>query len=141
MPKDPFRILALSGGGVRGIFQASYVRKLASSLAPTPLKDHFELIAGTSTGAMISVALALGIDPNRIVDFYKRDSQYVFTSRLATRFSKGPRYSAEYLRTFLSDLFPNKRLGDCRPAVLVTAATLDRFRYRLFSSVDEHDAQ
>jgi patatin-like phospholipase/acyl hydrolase len=47
-----FRILSLSGGGVRGIYQAVYLDKLMTR-RPQPLSDYFDLIAGTSTGAII----------------------------------------------------------------------------------------
>src|SRR5262249_11002364 len=43
-----FRILSLSGGGIRGIFQAKYLADVEHQLG-RPLRDCFQLIAGTST--------------------------------------------------------------------------------------------
>ena len=134
MAQQPFRILSLSGGGVRGIFQAIYLAKLAEA-AGSPLQNHFDLIAGTSTGAVIGLAVALNIDPARIVDFYKRDASEVFAPRFAAEVRTGPRYNQKPFRKALAEIFSNKRLADCRPPVLITAASLDRFRYRLFSTL------
>ena len=73
----PFRILALSGGGVRGVFQAVYLARLAKELG-SPLQNHFDLIAGTSTGALIGLAVALNVALQRIVDFYSNEAPKVF---------------------------------------------------------------
>ncbi len=64
-----FQILSLDGGGLKGIFTASF---LASLEANTNKKvvDHFDLIAGTSTGGIIAIALGLGFRPKEILDFY-----------------------------------------------------------------------
>lgn len=130
----PCRILALTGGGVRGIFQATYLAKLAAVIK-TPLSRSFDLIAGTSTGAILGLALALDVDPNRIVDFYMTEARAVFHPRTAAAVRSGPRYANRCLRKALQHLFGNRRLQECTPPVLITAASLDRFRYRIFSTV------
>jgi predicted acylesterase/phospholipase RssA len=134
LSREPFRILALSGGGVRGIFQAVYLCRLAEALG-TPLADHFELIAGTSTGALLGVAIALRIDPNRVVDFYRREASAVFSRRHFSQFRRGPRYDPLRLRSSVTALFQNRPLSDCRPPVIVPAASLERFSHRLFSTL------
>ncbi len=129
-----FRILALSGGGVRGIFQAVYLAKLAKELG-SPLQNHFDLIAGTSTGALVGLAVALNIDLERIVDFYEKDASKIFEPRILASLRPGPRYDQKPLRSALTKLFLTKCLADCRPPVLITAASLDRFSYRIFSTL------
>src|SRR6516162_8511777 len=63
----PKRILALDGGGLRGIVSLAILQKIEESLRERydsnpdfRLCHYFDLIAGTSTGAIIAATLALG---------------------------------------------------------------------------------
>jgi predicted acylesterase/phospholipase RssA len=63
----PKRILALDGGGLRGILTLGVLEKIEEDLRARHdagndfvLSDYFDLIAGTSTGAIIAAALAMG---------------------------------------------------------------------------------
>jgi patatin-like phospholipase/acyl hydrolase len=64
-----FRILALDGGGIRGIFTASCLSTL-EDLSRAKIALHFDLLTGTSSGGIIALALAFGIPPRRILEFY-----------------------------------------------------------------------
>jgi uncharacterized protein len=55
-PTDPVRILALDGGGMRGVMTARILVEL-ERLANRPIAGMFDVIAGTSTGGMIALAL------------------------------------------------------------------------------------
>ena len=71
----PKRILALDGGGVRGIVALAFLKKIEQALEAEAGKfvrlcDHFDLIGGTSTGAIIAAGLALGHSVDQIHDFY-----------------------------------------------------------------------
>jgi len=77
------RILSIDGGGVRGIIALGFIERLEALLAgahgkPVRLCDHFDLIGGTSTGAIIATALALGYSARDIRDFYVRMGPKVF---------------------------------------------------------------
>ncbi len=77
------RILALDGGGVRGIVALAFLRKIERTLEAQAgrfvrLCDYFDLIGGTSTGAIIAVGLALGHTVDEIRDFYVRLAPRVF---------------------------------------------------------------
>ena len=58
-------ILAIDGGGMRGIIPAYILQMLNKELRKLgderPLYSHFDLIAGTSTGALIAAALSTGL--------------------------------------------------------------------------------
>ena len=62
----PKRILALDGGGLRGILTLGLLQKIEDTLRERHasqdfrLCHYFDLIAGTSTGAIIAATLALG---------------------------------------------------------------------------------
>ena len=72
----PKRILSLSGGGVRGLITLGVLARLETMLRDATgdpslvLADHYDLIAGTSTGSIISVGLALGWDVAQIKALY-----------------------------------------------------------------------
>lgn len=79
----PKRILALDGGGVRGILALAILEKMEAELAaqagkPVRLCDHFDLIGGTSTGAIIAAGLALGISASDIRKMYEDHAPRIF---------------------------------------------------------------
>jgi patatin-like phospholipase/acyl hydrolase len=50
-----FQVLALDGGGVRGIFTAAILAGLEEDVG-SPVVEHFDLVVGTSTGGIIALA-------------------------------------------------------------------------------------
>lgn len=64
-----FRILALDGGGAKGFYTLGVLRELEAMLG-VPIHQHFDLIFGTSTGAIIAALLALGEPVNRVHKLY-----------------------------------------------------------------------
>ena len=72
-----FRILALDGGGIKGAFTASVLATLEETLGK-PVNQHFDLIAGTSTGGILALGLGLGIPPSEILKFYKQRGPVIF---------------------------------------------------------------
>src|SRR5690348_14474972 len=75
-----FNILSLDGGGVRGAFIAAFLAKLEENL-PLPTSRYFDLIAGTSTGGLIAVALAMNLRAEALRNFYREHAGGVFTRR------------------------------------------------------------
>jgi patatin-like phospholipase len=79
----PKRILSLDGGGVRGAISIGFLEKLEKTIEeiegkPTLLCDWFDLIGGTSTGAIIAGALALGYRAAEVHEFYHALGPRVF---------------------------------------------------------------
>jgi hypothetical protein len=77
-PGRPFRILSLDGGGIRGAFTAAFLADIERRLG-CRVADHFDLIAGTSTGGIIAAALAAGEPASRVVEFYRSRGPRIFT--------------------------------------------------------------
>ena len=75
-----FQILSLIGGGIRGAFVTSYLKELEDKLG-SPIAECFDLIAGTSTGAIIAAGLASGMPAAKMHDFYVRYGAKIFTPR------------------------------------------------------------
>ncbi|KIN69373.1 Patatin [Sulfitobacter donghicola DSW-25 = KCTC 12864 = JCM 14565] len=74
-------ILALDGGGVRGIITLAFLERIEELLAKAGmgnLNQHFDLVGGTSTGSIIASGLSLGLSPKDLTRFYMRLGPKVF---------------------------------------------------------------
>ena len=71
-PEDrPFRILSIDGGGIRGVYPATFLAELERRyLGGESVARHFDLIAGTSTGGILAVGLGAGIKAVELRDLY-----------------------------------------------------------------------
>ncbi|MDF1752512.1 MAG: patatin-like phospholipase family protein [Verrucomicrobiales bacterium] len=81
------RILALDGGGSRGLFTIQILKKIEALLPDNAagekhtLNSYFDLMAGTSTGAIIATLLRWGFSLDKIEDFYLTKLPTIFSSR------------------------------------------------------------
>jgi len=106
-----FRILALDGGGIKGMFTAAV---LAAWERETKLKivDHFDLIAGTSTGGILALGLGLGMSAADMVQFYRDKGKIIFPmTRLHNRWQRWlrhwilPKFSSKTLSKVLDEAY------------------------------------
>jgi len=72
------RILSIDGGGIRGIIPASTLVALETQLGK-PVRDCFDFVAGTSTGALIAAAVAAGLPAARMLEIYTTRADEIFT--------------------------------------------------------------
>jgi uncharacterized protein len=80
----PRRLLAIDGGGLLGLIPAEALIRMERQLdqltgEEKPLCDRFDLIGGTSTGAILAAGLALGLKATDLRDFYLRYGNEIFT--------------------------------------------------------------
>jgi hypothetical protein len=86
--RQPFRVLSLDGGGMRGTYTATYLDRVASAFAQRRNLDSldvgkgFDLIVGTSTGAIIGCALAVGRPLSLVVSLYRKHGSRIFSKKL-----------------------------------------------------------
>ena len=143
-PSSEFRILALSGGGYLGLYTAVVLAELEQRVGE-PLGRRFDLIAGTSVGGLLAMALAFEVPMARIVELFVQRGQEVFSSRRLpgsavsrlfdmTRSVLGPKYSGEALRRELTQHFGDKTLGDALHAVVVPAVDVRRSVTKIFKT-------
>ncbi len=117
------RILSLDGGGIRGHFTIQVLREVERRLrqrtgnAKLHLCDHFDLIAGTSTGAVIGSLLAWGKSVDEIDQLYRKHSKEIFKERDFLNPEEGT-FHQDPLESILQDLF---REQDGSPAGLGTS--------------------
>lgn len=107
MKEKQFTILSIDGGGIRGLIPAKVLAELERELnllnTEKPLYEYFDLICGTSTGALLAIAIALGIPAKDLVRFYKEYAQVIF-----------PKWYLKVLpsksRAILTSIYSNKNL-------------------------------
>jgi len=128
----PKRMLTLDGGGVRGAISIGFLEQLETLIEeiegrPILLCDWFDFIGGTSTGAIIAGALALGYRAADVRKFYNTLAPRVFRRsfwRVAGFMSKFDRQS---LISELDAVLGDRTLGsdDIRTGLGVVAKRLD----------------
>lgn len=128
------RILSLDGGGVRGLVSCIWLEAVQHALAaagkPGLLKS-FDLLAGSSTGAIIACGLGIGLDPATMATLYREQRHEIFPgmagrlwSRAGRFFSTGPsapRYDARGLEKVLKKVFGTTTLGQLKVPTMITS--------------------
>lgn len=155
-----FRVLSIDGGGMRGIYSASYLACLERTFCgqkgcqSLDVGKAFQLIVGTSTGAIIGCGLAKGIPLDRIVALYKENGPRIFPRKMPSGFGmdlliqlqQRPsllRKGTEALREALKDVLEQttmKQLWDERGIALAIPA-VNMATYRAWVFKTPHDAQ
>lgn len=82
-PNRPRRLLSIDGGGLCGLIPAQALMLIEQQLDvltgdPQPLCNRFDLIGGTSTGAILAAGLALGMKAKQLRDFYVKLGPEIF---------------------------------------------------------------
>lgn len=145
------RILAIDGGGIKGVIPAAFLATLEDALGKRVL-HHFDLIAGTSTGAIIALGLGLGLPADKILAFYEEEGPAIFGKRdrngrgrarplAGFRSAVGrmlhwirTKHSAAPLESALRGAFGERRLGDCATRVVVPAFDRERRDVHVFKT-------
>jgi uncharacterized protein len=128
----PKRILALDGGGVRGIVTVAFLERLEKIIEeiegkPVLLGDWFDLIGGTSTGAIIGTLLALGHCAADIRKFYNELGPSVFKSSFWRIAGVRAKFDAGNLTRQLAKLLGDRAVGsdDIRTGLCVVTKRVD----------------
>ena len=110
----PKRILSLDGGGIRGLITLGFLARIEYVLRERhknpslKLCDYFDLIGGTSTGAIIAAGLALGFDVAHITNLYLNLGRRAFGTTLWNKFRAW--YQVRPLEEELQHVFGERRL-------------------------------
>lgn len=138
LPLDRFQILALDGGGVKALFTAYVLARLEQDLGVS-ISDSFDLIAGTSAGGIVALALGAGLAPSEIVTHYKSLVGTVFPPA-RRRWWRRPRqitspiYDADALRTALEGVLGENTLGDSTKRLVIPSWNVQRDSVHIFKT-------
>lgn len=143
-PSTPLlQVLALDGGGLRGIFTAATLAAWEEDFR-TSITDHFDLIVGTSTGGIIALGLGLGVPPTEVLSIYLEHGDGIFPRAGRARHGllrrlRRPRYDAAGLRAVLQDRFGDRLLGDSRVRLAIPSYDLAADHVHLFRTPHHRD--
>lgn len=147
------RILSIDGGGMKGIISAIVLQRLEELLRiyskneNAVISDYFDLIGGTSTGAIITALLLTPDDcgnakysASDIVSLYKEHGKEIFKKRtlypLNTMFGLfGSRYTSKPFEKLLSQYFKDLTLSDMRKDCLCTSYNTSNHKAVFFSTL------
>lgn len=151
-------ILSIDGGGVRGIIPGIILSFLESELQKLDgedarVADYFDVIAGTSTGGLVTAMLTTPNENNRplfaakdIKDFYLEHCPKIFsqpssynpfgsTLKMFNAVS-GPKYDGKYLHNIVSEKLGNVRLNQTLTNIVIPTFDIKRLQPTIFSSYE-----
>jgi patatin-like phospholipase/acyl hydrolase len=131
-------VLALDGGGAKALFTAHLLARLEQDLGVS-ISDSFDLVAGTSAGGIVALALGAGLRPREIVDHYAELVQTVFPRsrrRLwrAPRRLTSPTYDASALRAALEGVLGDRVLGDSTKRLVIPSWDVQKGGVHIFKT-------
>ncbi|KAJ4964376.1 hypothetical protein NE237_024315 [Protea cynaroides] len=148
-------ILSIDGGGIRGIIPATILEFLESQLQELDgedarLADYFDVIAGTSTGGLVTTMLTAPDQNNRplfaakdITPFYLENSPKIFPQERGcgsmTKLLKsltGPKYNGKYLHRLLREKLGSTRLHQTLTSVVIPTFDIKKLEPTIFSSYE-----
>lgn len=134
------RILSIDGGGIRGVEPAAFLAVLENDL-DEPIGSYFDLIAGTSTGGILAIGLAMGLRASELLNLYETRGPIIFrdepelgtvrrwlreNARTYGRQFFRPKHDANILRTELHGVLGDRLLGEARTRLVIPAWDADR---------------
>lgn len=131
-----FKILSIDGGGIRGVYSA-YILKRIEETCKINLKDHFDLIAGTSTGSIIAAGIAKGLKCEELVELYQNYGSKIFEKKLLRFSLKGivsNIYQKQSLEDVLKKYLGDTKLGEIDKPLLIPASDINNCNVHLFKS-------
>ena len=131
-----FQVLALSGGGYRGLYTTRIIADIEKADG-VPFARHFNLIAGTSIGGILALALALEIPAKQMVELFAEHGDEIFAKQDGAFFgyARAP-YSAQGLKALLQreEVFGQRLLGACRHPVLIPTINYSTGQAQMFKT-------
>lgn len=122
-----FKVLSLDGGGSKGVYTIGVLGQLEAHLGKGPLCESFDLIYGTSTGAIVAALIGLGWQVNAIKDLYFKLVPDVMARSDAEARSKA-------LEGYARDVFGDKHFDSFRRRLAIVATNYVFSRPTIFKS-------
>ena len=130
---DTFHILALDGGGTRGIYTAQLLTKIEQAFG-IRIKTCFDLIAGTSTGAIIAGAAVSDIPMQDIVELFETETPYIFRRRWYRIPLFLSKYPNQKLAQIIAKHLPATPLGEIETPLMITSSEIAKSEVHIFRS-------
>jgi len=132
-----YHVLALSGGGYRGLYTATVLAELEAVLG-RPIAAHFDLICGTSAGGMLALGLANEIPALELKGLFEDQGNRIFGRRSLARrlfgFWLAAKHDSAGLQGVLNERFGSTTIGDLKHRVLIPAVNYTTGRGQFFKT-------
>ena len=135
---NTFKILAIDGGGIRGVVPAYILNRMKTTLG-FDIGREFQMYAGTSTGSIIAAGIVCGVETSTILDLYKKFGKEIF-SKNTSCYPQNLKpcfhslYSNENLKGILKEVFGEKKLGEISKPLLIPATDIGNGGVHIFKS-------
>lgn len=139
-----FKILAIDGGGIKGLYSASILARIEEKTGKK-ITDHFDMLCGTSTGGLIALALTKGIPAQEIADMYFNRGHEIFpvSEYKVKRYFQRKwqffkqlvwrgKFSAEPLKKILVDMLDETTMGEANNLLCIPSYNLISGMPRMF---------
>jgi predicted acylesterase/phospholipase RssA len=110
----PLRVLTLDGGGAKGFYTLGVLKEIEAMIGE-PLHKKFDLVFGTSTGAIIAAMIVLGYSVESILDLYRKHVPTVMSHKTASARSAA-------LKQLADEIFGRANFSDVKTGVGIVAA-------------------
>ncbi|WP_279246741.1 CBASS cGAMP-activated phospholipase [Candidatus Litorirhabdus singularis] len=144
-----YQVLALSGGGARGVYTAQVLAELESRFK-VPIASCFDMICGTSIGGILALGLAAHIPASAILATFEKHRKNIFPpfpdNHTTERFwrlglskkdvgqIRNAQYQAGPLKSALEDIFDERKVKDLASCALIPAINYTVGRMRAFKT-------
>ncbi len=112
-------MLCIDGGGIRGVFAVAILQAIEEE-CKYQISDLFDVVAGTSTGAIIATSVVLRKRMSEVMDSYQLFGKKIFVRQAKVGLFKSI-YSDHYLRRFFRKAFGERALADIKKPLLIPA--------------------
>ncbi|MBM7573337.1 CBASS cGAMP-activated phospholipase [Aquibacillus albus] len=126
------KILCIDGGGIRGVFAIAILQALEKEYE-IPVNEHFDVVAGSSTGAIIAASIVLEKQMNDVMTYYKKYGKKIFKRQAKVGIFKSV-YSDRYLRHFFQKAFGECTLSDIKKPLLIPAVDVTHGKPYIYRS-------
>lgn len=119
-----FKILSIDGGGARGIYPAHILKRIKEQFS-IDFINEFDIITGTSTGAIIAAALAVDIPIESVCIMYENLVNEIFNEN---KFAFGgfakSKYNTDKLEKILKSNFKNFKMKEAKTTLIIPATDI-----------------
>ncbi|KAF5476142.1 hypothetical protein F2P56_007878, partial [Juglans regia] len=150
-------VLSIDGGGIRGVIPGTILSFLESELQKLDgedarIADYFDVIAGTSTGGLVTAMLTSPNEKNRplfaakdVKDFYLNQCPKIFPQNSCPWFPhitkimkalSGPKYDGKYLHSLVKEKLGSTRLHQTLTNIVIPTFDIKRLQPTVFSSYE-----
>ncbi|CAI9110128.1 OLC1v1010104C1 [Oldenlandia corymbosa var. corymbosa] len=148
-------VLSIDGGGIRGIIPSTILAFLESKLQELDgpnarIADYFDVVAGTSTGGIVTIMLTAPNQDNRplyaakdIPNFYLKNSPLIFPEssrnnivKSVTNLFGGPKYDGRYMKSIIRSALRNRTMSQTLTNVVIPTFDIKSLQPIFFSTND-----